>query len=135
MNKDDVLTYLCRLLGSICYVEDMLQELLKLIAGSGSEVSVFALLIKQLHILAEEGTQAVQFKEFENIGNGIYSMHLTGKGFNIRILYGFLPNREPVLLAFHERAGKKKTDYTGYLAPAKTRLESKKEEYNREIEN
>ncbi len=57
-------------------------------------------------------------------------MHLTGKGFNLRILYAFLANQSPVLLlAFHERAGKRKTDYSGYIPQAAERLRQKKEEF------
>lgn len=58
-------------------------------------------------------------------------MHLAGRGFNIRILYAFLPNRQPVLLsAFHERAGKTKTDYTTYIPEANRRFEEMGKDYD-----
>ena len=100
MNKEDALRQLLNYLAMIDTHDDFTPELL-----------------------------AFRHKEFENIGGGLYSMHLAGKGFNLRILYAFLANQSPVLLlAFHERAGKRKTDYSGYIPQAAERLRQKKEE-------
>lgn len=105
-------------------------ELLALIAESGVEEAVFRLILLRLHMLQALGVEATRHKEFEPIKSGLYSMHLAGKGFNIRILYSFLPNRKPVLLlAFYEREGKRKTDYTPYIDPALSRLQRFKEEF------
>ena len=79
------------------------------------------------------GAQAVQSKEFESIGNGLFSMHLTGSGYNIRVLYSFLQNQQPILLSsFYERGGKRNTDYTKYIEPAKARLEEARKGDNHE---
>lgn len=60
-------------------------------------------------------------------------MHLSSRGFNARIMYAFLPNHEPVLLhAFYEKAGKKRTDYTGKVELALSRLEVMREELKNE---
>ena len=69
-------------------------------------------------------------KEFENIGQGLFSMHLTGAGFNIRVLFAFLSNNQPVLLhAFEEKQGKRRTDYSSHIPPALLRLSQTKEDF------
>ena len=82
-------------------------------------------------MLALLGVNSKDLDGFEHIGQGIYSMRLHAKGYNIRILYGFLSDEKPVLLlAFYERAGKRKTDYTPYLDPARKRLEEEEKRFN-----
>ncbi len=131
MDKESVLLQLVFLLRPVRYCREMLDELLSLIAEAGIEPKVFALLITRIHQLNAMGAQAVRLKEFESIGDGLFSMHLTGKDFNLRILYSFLPSRAPVLLlAFHERAGKNKTDYSAHTDAAKARLTKLKGEYH-----
>lgn len=130
MNKNKALDKLTELIEGIIFHSLFLSELLNLVAGKGFEEKVFKLLTKQLILLNRYGVMVTNTKEFENIGRGLYSMHLTGSGFNLRILFAFLPNAQPVLLlAFHERAGKSKTDYSSYLDPALARFAEKKEEY------
>lgn len=130
MNKEKALDSLIQLLRGILFHDSFLSELLNLVAEKGFEKQAFRLLTKQLLILNSRGIMVTNTKEFENIGSGLFSMHLTGQDFNLRILFAFLPNSQPVLLlAFHERAGKRKTDYSGFLEPALSRFAEKKEEY------
>ena len=130
MNKDRVLESLIVLLNGILFHENFLPELIGLIAEKGVEKQIFKLLSKQLILLNRNGILVTNAKEFENIGSGLFSMHLTGSGFNLRILFAFLPNSQPVLLLpFYERAGKRKTDYSGYIEPALTRFNEMREEY------
>lgn len=130
MNKDDTLNYLLSYLGDFLYHENLINELLKLIAVSGSELQFFKLLVVRLRHLSSLGVLAVKLKEFEQINSELYSMHFAGTNFNIRILYSFMPNGRPVLLIpFYERAGKRKTDYTPYIEPALSRLATLREEY------
>ncbi len=128
MNKAAVIQMLLRLLGSFQCCSELVDELEEMLAGTGIEERFFTLLVQRLQILSQYGTSAVRIKEFESIGNGLFSMHLTGPGFNIRILYSFLPDRNPVLLhAFYERGGKKVTDYTQSIPVALKRLAFEKE--------
>lgn len=131
MNKDTVLNYLRNYFSSVAVSDALLPELLDLIAEKGVEAAVFRILVQRLQLLLSLGVMATNHKEFETIKkSGLYSMHLAGKGFNIRILYSFLPNRKPVLLlAFYEREGKRKTDYTPYIEPALSRLQQFKEDF------
>ena len=130
MNKDRVLESLIVLLNGILFHENFLPELIGLIAEKGVEKQIFKLLSKQLILLNRNGILVTNAKEFENIGSGLFSMHLTGSGFNLRILFAFLPNSQPVLLLpFYERAGKRKTDYSGYIEPALVRFKEMREEY------
>lgn len=129
MDKDSVLNFLVSFLGDLCRSPQLLSEILDLIAETGCEKEFFKTLVLRLRTLAMLGARATQAKEFEPIGNGLFSMHLTGQNYNIRILYSFLPNREPaLLLAFYERAGKRKTDYSPYIEPAKARFQELKKE-------
>lgn len=128
MDKDSVLNLLVSFLGDICRSSQLISEILDLIAETGCENEFFKTLVLRLRMLAMLGARATQAKEFEPIGDGLFSMHLTGRNYNIRILYSFLQNRKPaLLLAFYERAGKRKTDYTPYMEPAKARLQELKE--------
>lgn len=130
MNTELILKLLNRLLGSIRFFDGFVAEFCRLIAGAGVEERVIALLTTRLRQLGQLGLQATRLEEFEPIEGGVYSMHLSGRNFNLRILYGFLPNREPVLLLpFYERGGKRKTDYTQHLGTAKARLAVVKEAF------
>lgn len=130
MNKATIIQYFQNFFSDYCVCEEMIFELLEIIAGSGIEKNFFKDLSMKLQMLLQLGARAVEHKEFEAIDGGIFSMHLDGRGFNIRILYSFMPDRRPVLLlAFYERGGKRKTDYTPHISPAKERFRRKKEEY------
>ena len=130
MNIDEVRRYWMDYLESIEVSDTLVSELVKIVAETGNELSVFKIFIQRLSFLQSLGALAVRHKEFESIGDGLFSMHLAGTDFNIRILYSFLPNRQPVLLlAFYERGGKRKTDYTPYKDPALSRLKQIKEEF------
>lgn len=53
-----------------------------------------------------------------------YSLHLSGKNFNFRLLMAFDEKDTPkFLVAFYERAGKKKTDYAQYKKVLDSRFE------------
>ena len=78
MNKEDALRQLLNYLAMIDTHDDFTPELLALIAGSGTEADVFRLLVMRLTMLKALGIHAVRHKEFENIGGGLYSMHLAG---------------------------------------------------------
>lgn len=133
MNKETVLQNLLSILGAVQLFPSFIEEFMGIIALSGYEDKLFKLLITRLRQLAALGLEATRLEEFENLGDGLYSLHLAGKPFNVRILYSFLPNRQPVLLLpFYERGRKKKTDYTSHIPAARGRLEALKEEHYRE---
>ena len=133
MNKQDALDLLYRLLGTIRLFPEFIRELADLIAKSGYEKEVIRLLTIRLLLLNQEGRNVVRGKEFERIDEDIYSLHMSGKGFNLRILFAFLPNGEPVfLLPFFERGGKTVTDYTCKLPIARERFQKEMELYEQE---
>ena len=108
MKREEVLSWLCSILGELLYTREFYQELVELIAETGIEGKFFTTFVRQLRMLTLLGAQAVQSKEFESIGNGLFSMHLTGNGYNIRVLYSFLQNQQPILLL--SRAWRKAED-------------------------
>ena len=133
MNKSSVLDYLIDLLSLMSYHLDLPADLVSMISGSGYEAKFFSLFAARLRQLSAYGIQATVMKEFEPLGDGLYSMHLAGKGFNIRILYGFLSNGQPSLLhAFYERAGKNQTDYSSHIPVASARLAEVRKEFDYE---
>ena len=121
---------LLQALGSFDLCPSMVSELLCIIAGSGYELRFLKLFLARLEYLSRLGVHAIAHEEFENLGNGLFSMHLSGQGFNIRILFSFLPNADPsLLLCFYERGGKRKTNYTPYIEPAMNRFKERMEVY------
>ncbi|MBR5792385.1 MAG: hypothetical protein IKY34_04695 [Ruminiclostridium sp.] len=126
MNRDDILAFLSALFGNFLVHESLAQEITAIIERSGFEKKFFNLLLVRLRFLGEHGVNAIRHQEFESLAHtaeGLYSMHLSGKGFNVRILYAFLPAGSPVLLlAFHERSGKKVSEYQTHIPIATQRL-------------
>lgn len=134
MNREGILNYLLAYLSNFSYHSRLIYELIDIIAASGYEKKFFKLLVARLRHLSVMGIEATKHTEFEPLGNGLYSMHMSSTNFNIRILYSFLSNGQPVLLLpFFERAGKKNTDYTPYIKPALSRLAEMKEDFNNEF--
>ncbi len=130
MNRESVLNYSLAYLSSFAYHSRLISELTDIIAATGYEAKFFKLLVARLRYLSVMGIEATKHREFEPICDSLYSMHMSGTEFNIRILYSFLPNGQPVLLLpFFERAGKRKTDYTPYIEPALSRLAEIKEDF------
>lgn len=94
-----------------------LEEFKKLLSGaSGNEKEIFSLLIKQLNFVKElkqqvcnaDGNEIIKYLDRE-----YYSLHLSGKGFNLRLLMTFDEGDEPIFLAaFYERSRKRASDYT-----------------------
>lgn len=91
-----------------------LKDLLKNLAGNEKEI--FALLIKQFTFIKElsdnvhkaDSNEIIKYQE-----RNYYSLHLSAKNFNIRLLITFTEEKSPVfLVAFYERSGKKASDYS-----------------------
>lgn len=133
MNKESVLAFLQHVLGPVAVAPQFIKELSDLITGTGVETKVFKILTARLKALRESGASAVRYKEFEPLkGEKLFSMHLTGKGFNIRILYSLLPSQQPVLLlAFYEREDSSITNYSSYTPTAQDRLAAFRKEFEK----
>lgn len=128
MNRKNILTELKELLSVIDLHKSLVDEIIDIIAKSGNELQIFKQFKKLLRILLDLDVNAIQHSEFERLNEILYSMHIDGKGYNLRILYAFLPNGSPtLLLCFYEREGKRITDYTTYLAPAEARFKERLE--------
>lgn len=130
MNRALAIQQLLAVLESILALDECMKEILTIIVGSGIEKRFFKTLIQRLKLLEEYGVSVIEHHtEFEPLGNHLFSMHLDVGDKNVRILYSFLPDGNAVLLlAFHERAGKKKTDYSSHIPAAKHRFQTKMEE-------
>lgn len=123
MNKQQVEDFLRYYLAGVPVHPRIFDELLNILSQTGVEKQFFRLLQKHLDMLSQMGIQATTLNGFEPIEKSIYSMKFKFSGFNIRILYAFQGDEEPVLLlAFFEKTGKRQTDYSGYIKPACDRL-------------
>ena len=84
--------------------------------AQGHEKEIFALLVKQLAFVKTLGRQVYNADGNEIIkylDKEYYSLHLTGKNFNLRLLMTFDAENNPIsLAAFNEPAGKRISDYT-----------------------
>lgn len=82
----------------------------------GHEREIFSLLVKQLSfvkLLNKQVYQADGNEIIKYLAKEYYSLHLSGKNFNLRLLMAFDKDNNPVFLAaFYEREGKKSSDYT-----------------------
>lgn len=133
MNRKSILALLVKALGSIDVHPKLIEELIKIIIGSGYEARFLKLLGARLEFLSRHGVDSVKHLEFELIHSGVFSMHLAQGDFNIRILYSFFPDGTPtLLLCFYEREGKSRTNYTPYIDPAKARFKERLEAYENE---
>ena len=112
MNKRDALALLANNLEE--YLQQGFKELLH--GASGNEKEIFVLLIKQLnfvkelrsHVYNADGNEIIKYLERD-----YYSLHLSGKNFNLRLLMAFGAGGDPIFLAaFYERGGKRASDYT-----------------------
>lgn len=94
-----------------------MKEFKELLSGaSGNEKEIFALLVKQLNfvkalknqVYTADGNEIIKYLDRE-----YYSLHLSGKNFNLRLLMTFDGENTPIFLAaFYERSGKRFSDYT-----------------------
>lgn len=130
MKREDIIRQLECILGAVLCYSGLKDEILEITDGSG-EIRLFIKhFIKRLTILSQKGKDATLcgYKLFERIDSELYSMIFLEDELNIRILYAFLPNGEPVLLmAFYERSRKRNTDYTKPKSIAMRRLVEMKE--------
>lgn len=118
MNKKQVLAELvknleeCSERGYVFHPKFMYEFQVLLKNATGNEKEIFTLLVKQLNFLKELGTNVCKADSNEIIKNqdrDYYSLHLSGKNFNFRLLMAFDEKDTPkFLVAFYERAGKKK---------------------------
>jgi len=131
MNREEIILMLYKFFSNFIYHDLLIDEIADIIKRSGYEKKFFTTLKARLSFLKQHLEQAIVHKEFEDLKHyDLYSMHVTGKDFNIRILYSFTRDRRPVLLlAFFKRSGKKATDYTPYYEPAQLRLKEVLKQY------
>lgn len=126
MRHKDVLDLLKALFQGFSCHPDLCTDLSNIISRSGFEAKFLSLLLIRLKYLQSNGKNAINYPEgFEALrhSENLYSMRLSGKGFNIRILYTFLSDHMPLLLlGFEEKSGKKRTDYTSYIPVAEERI-------------
>lgn len=129
MKRKELITRLIASLEAFILHSSLIEELMGELKHTGRESEFLKILLTRLKYLQEQGPLAIHHKEFERLNDRIYSLHVTGTSFNIRILYGFLPEKRPVLLlAFFERAGHRNTDYQKHIPAAESRLKEMEEE-------
>jgi len=102
-----------------------LTEIESLIFGTGQESDFIKKLTRRIDKLLKDGYKAIGTEGLEKLGytSDLYSMHVDTQSLNIRILFALgESNLKLLLLAFHEKEGKGKTDYSQKIPTAKQRL-------------
>ena len=113
------------------FIEELQDVVLKL---TGKEAEIFDLLVKQLMYISEFGRQVDEVGKNEKIKHmrteqNYYSLHLKGKGFNLRMLLTFYEDDTLLILGFfNEKSGKSATDYSKWAPILKRRYQELKEE-------
>ena len=100
-----------------CFHLMFIAELKKLLEkATGNEKEIFSLLIKQLDFIKVLGKEVYKADSNEIIKyqeRNYYSLHLSAKNFNFRLLMTFDDENNPIFLAaFYERSGKRVSDYS-----------------------
>lgn len=125
MDKQELLELLLEALKGITYHDGLVMDLADVFAKSGREAQFLPTFIIRLKELKAFRHKAVSMKpnDFENLSNvnGLYSMHIKKKGINYRIVYTFMAGDIVLLHGFHERAGKRKTNYSTAIATSNVR--------------
>lgn len=114
---------------------DFIEDLKKILSKNlkGQERNFFNLFLKQLDYilsLSEYGVSVANTNEILKYCNDFkcYSLHISSKVFNIRILGTYINGKFVFLVAFFEISKKSKTNYSSYIDIAKNRLKEIKEE-------
>lgn len=126
MNKIKLIKELESNFDSFSVHPELVTDLISLLSRSGTEKSFLSKLKYALNFLKRFGVTAHmqptdQFEKLLEASN-LFSMHIEGKTFNIRILYSFADDGTILLHGFYERAGKQKTDYSTAIPIAQRRL-------------
>lgn len=108
----------------------LVNEISQTLEKTGERKAFLSKFINNLNFLKSYGELAHiqstdKFEKLKNAEN-MYSMHIKGKTFNVRVLYSFLSNGTILLHGFDEKSGKKVTDYSKAIPIAEKRLD----EYN-----
>lgn len=116
-------------LKDIKYHPEVIGEIVDLVIGSGNEKLFFKLFYKRLEQIKALKQRVTQLKEFEKLTDypNLYSMHLSSKSFNLRILYSYNDKDELLLHCFYEREGKTATNYVTHAPIAVQRMKEMEE--------
>ncbi len=120
MKKEEVLCLLSKIIESTYQHEKFVKEIEKIIYGkSGAEGAIFQDIFTQLKMLDLLGPGINKYNSNEILknANGIYSLHIQRKEYNIRLLLKFFYNGKvniPCFLVAFEEDGTGRKDKSGY---------------------
>lgn len=125
MNKLKLLKELENEFAGFAVHPDLIPEITGIISKSGAEKAFLSKLRYALLFLKRFGITAHiqptnQFEKLQETAD-LFSMHITGRTFNVRILYSFADDGTILLHGFYERQGKSVTDYTAAIPVALSR--------------
>ena len=125
MKREKIIAEMKAIFGTVKFHPELIYELIELINKTGNEAEFIKLFKKRISQLELLGLSATKLEEFEKLKgpntDGLYSMHLSGKRFNIRIIYSYNACGEALLHSFYKRDGSKTTDYTNHIPIAYNR--------------
>lgn len=125
MNRIKLLKELENSFESFIIHPELITDLTEIISNSGAEKSFLSKLKYALNFLKRYGITAhIQpTSQFEKLmeTTDLFSMHIEGKAFNVRIIYSFADDGTILLHGFYERQGKRATDYSSAVPTAQRR--------------
>lgn len=129
MNKQKAIQELMVLLEGVYAHPKVPKEICDLVLGTGKEKEFLKTLSRQLEVAKLLGENVVKHPQFEKLKDckGLYSMHIEGKEFNIRILYTLNRRGEILLHCFYEKEGKTVSEYSSHVPVALTRMKEMEE--------
>lgn len=112
------------ILSSVSCTDECKIEIAEKFLSVSDKKAFLNLLNARIALLEQLREQAINTSNFEKLKGctDLYSMKLKGKTLNFRILYALNAHNEILLLAFDEKQGKRKTEYSNYTTTAKNRL-------------
>lgn len=134
VSKNEKIILLQQLKSSNCIIhEGFVDDIQKLVMGTGNEKEFFRMVIKGIQLVKELGNDVLRLKNFEKLKNAeeLYSMKLKGSRFNYRVLYTFGENSNTILLhLFFERDDAGKGRYETHMPIALERMRELKGKKN-----
>lgn len=125
MNKEDAYNILVSYLeefDNVRFHSEFVREFSHILnnEAKGSEAKLLTKLITLLRLVEQQGHNIVNINGHERLkkANSLNSLHLKGGTYNIRILSKEKSGVTYFLLAFNEKSGKKKTEYSNFINPA-----------------
>ena len=123
------------IIDGVLFHDDVIDEILDLVVGSGIERQFFKKLISNIELIKSLGLKVIENKNFEKLkdADNLYSMKFKGKNMNLRMLYSYDIKSSTIMLhCFYEREDSGKDRYSSHIPIAIKRKKEMVESYEKQ---